>query len=276
MSNRFFRHGSHGSVWRIAGPMILSNLTVPLLGIVDTAVVGHLDESHHMGAVAIGSAIFGIVFWGFGFLRMGTTGITAQAYGENDNNELRATLARALLIAAGISFFIILLQSPVAWLAFRVIQGSELVEQHGRFYFDIRIWSAPATFMNYALLGWFLGMQNARAPLFILTFVNLINMLLDVLFVMGLGYGASGVAWASLLAEYAGLGFALMLAAKQLKLHPGEAKGNTILDKRKIRKMLSINKDIFIRNLYSDDSRNNNCYQNPANRNLAKCAHEYS
>ena len=190
---------SHSRVWRIAGPMILSNLTVPLLGIVDTAVVGHLDEPYHMGAVSIGAAIFGIVFWGFGFLRMGTTGITAQAFGQNDNNELRATLGRALLIAVIMSLLLLVMQLPIGWLAFQVIQGSELVEHQGRVFFDIRIWSAPATFMNYVLLGWFMGMQNARAPLFILTFVNLINMLLDLLFVVGWGYGANGVAWACLL-----------------------------------------------------------------------------
>ena len=240
---------SHSRVWRIAGPMILSNLTVPLLGIVDTAVVGHLDEPYHMGAVSIGAAIFGIVFWGFGFLRMGTTGITAQAFGQNDNNELRATLGRALLIAVIMSLLLLVMQLPIGWLAFQVIQGSELVEQQGRVYFDIRIWSAPATLMNYVLLGWFLGMQNARAPLYILTFVNLINMLLDLLFVVGWGYGANGVAWASLIAEYFGLAFALWLVKQQLARYPGELQRALLMDKRKVRKMLSINKDIFIRNL---------------------------
>ena len=124
-----------------------------------------------------------------------------------------------------------------------------MVEQQGRIYFDIRIWSAPATLMNYALLGWFLGMQNARAPLYILTFVNLINMLLDLLFVVGWGYGANGVALASLIAEYLGLAFALWLVKQQLALYPGELQRALLLNKRKVRKMLSINTDIFIRNL---------------------------
>lgn len=239
----------HAQVWRIAGPMILSNITVPLLGIVDTAVVGHLDESYHMGAVSLGAAIFGIVFWGFGFLRMGTTGITAQAFGQNDNNELRAILARASVVALSVSFLLLLFQAPIAWLAFYVVQGSELVEQHSRIYFDIRIWSAPATFMNYVLLGWFLGMQNARAPLYILTFVNLANMLLDFLFVMGMGYGASGVAWASLIAEYLGLAFSLWLVRRQLTRYPGVVERDLVFDKNKLRKMLSINRDILIRNL---------------------------
>jgi MATE family multidrug resistance protein len=249
MRSWLFRNSSHGQVWRIAGPMMLSNVTVPLLGIVDTAVVGHLDEPFHMGAVSLGAAIFGIVFWGFGFLRMGTTGIAAQAYGQDDNNELRAILARASIIALVLSFLVILLQTPIAWFAFYVVQGSDLVEQHSRIYFDVRIWSAPATFMNYVLLGWFLGMQNARAPLYILIFVNLVNMLLDVLFVVGFGYGASGVAWASLIAEYLGLIFSLWLVKRQLATNPGILLRALIFDKRKLQKMLAINRDILLRNL---------------------------
>lgn len=240
---------SHKTVWRIAGPMILSNLTVPLLGVVDTAVVGHLDDPFHMGAVSIGAAIFGIVFWGFGFLRMGTTGITAQVFGENDNDELRATLVRALIIAFALSLLLLLMQVPIGLLAFKLIQGSESVEHHGRIYFDIRIWSAPATLMDYVLLGWFLGMQNARPPLIILSFVNVINMLLDFLFVAGWGYGANGVAWASLIAEYAGLILAIWLVKRQLSLNPGKLHRDRIFEKIKIRKMLAINADIFIRNL---------------------------
>ena len=239
----------HYKVWRIAAPMILTNLTVPLLGIVDTAVVGHLDEPHHMGAVSIGAAIFGIVFWGFGFLRMGTTGITAQVFGEQNNEELRASLARALIVALGLALLLLLLQCPVGWLAFQVIQGSELVEMHGRNYFDIRIWSAPATFANYALLGWFLGVQNARAPLIILTTVNLINLLLDLLFVMVLGFGAEGVALASLLAEYFGVALALWLAKRELRGFPASLSKLTLINKSKIQQLLSVNRDIFIRNL---------------------------
>ena len=244
-----FESTAHSKVWRIAGPMILSNLTVPLLGIVDTAVVGHLDQAHHMGAVSIGAAIFGIVFWGFGFLRMGTTGITAQVYGEQDNNELRASLLRALIVAGGLSLLLIIFQMPIGWIAFQVVQGSELVEQHGRLYFDIRIWSAPATLMNYALLGWFLGMQNARAPLIILCVVNLVNMLLDMLFVIAWGFGADGVAWASLIAEYLGLLLGFYLVVRALRAYPGSLQRSTLFSPQKIKRLLSVNRDIFIRNL---------------------------
>jgi len=240
---------SHSKVWRIAGPMILTNLTVPLLGIVDTVVVGHLDQPYHMGAVSLGAAIFGIVFWGFGFLRMGTTGITAQVYGAQDNDELRASLLRALIVAGVLSLVLIILQWPIGWIAFQLIESTEQVEHYSRLYFDIRIWSAPATLMNYALLGWFLGMQNARAPLIILTIVNLINMLLDVLFVMKWGYGADGVAMASLVAEYVGLMLALWLAMKELVKYPGVLVKSSLFNRSRFKKFLAINRDIFIRNL---------------------------
>lgn len=240
---------SHYQVWRIAGPMILTNLTVPLLGIVDTAVVGHLEQPYHMGAVSIGAAIFGIVFWGFGFLRMGTTGITAQIFGAKDNNELHASLYRAMLVALVLAIILLIFQWPIGWISFQIIQGSELVEHYGRIYYDIRIWSAPATLANYALLGWFLGMQNARAPLITLTAVNCCNILLDLLFVMGWGFGADGVAWASLLAEYFGLALALWLAKRQLRAYPGSVRKSTLFDRVRLKKLFAINRDIFVRNL---------------------------
>jgi len=240
---------SHYKVWRIAGPMILTNLTVPLLGIVDTAVVGHLDQPFHMGAVSIGAAIFGIVFWGFGFLRMGTTGITAQIFGAQDHNELHASLYRSLIVALSLAVILLVFQWPIGWLSFQIIHGSDTVEHFGRIYYDIRIWSAPATLANYAMLGWFLGMQNARVPLIILTVVNGCNILLDLLFVMGWGFGADGVAWASLLAEYLGFILALWLAKRELRAYPGIINWSTLVDKAKLQKFLSINRDIFVRNL---------------------------
>jgi MATE family multidrug resistance protein len=228
---------------------MLSNLTVPLLGLVDTAVVGHLPESHHMGAVAVGAMIFGIVYWGFGFLRMGTTGLTAQAFGAGQGDELRAVLGRALFLALGFALLLLLLQKPIGWLAFNLIHASEAVEQEGQIYFFIRILSAPATLVNYVLLGWFLGMQNARSPLLILTFVNAINMLLDVIFVTGAGMGAGGVAWASVIAEYAGLVLGVMLMRRQLRGHAGTWRRELLFNKSQFLRLLSLNTDIFIRTL---------------------------
>jgi MATE family multidrug resistance protein len=240
---------THREVWSLAGPMILSNLTVPLLGIADTAVVGHLQEPYYLGAVAVGAMIFGVVFWGFGFLRMGTTGLTAQALGALDYAQVRAWLARALLLAMGFSGLLLVLQIPIADLAFYLMQPSELVEQHGRTYFTIRIASAPATLANYVIIGWFLGLQNARVPLLLLLVVNSINMLLDIVLVMGMQFSADGVAWASLVAEYCGLILGLLLVRHELKKYPGAWRTGLIFDGAQFRRMLSVNRDILIRTL---------------------------
>ena len=240
---------THRQVWSLAGPMILSNLTVPLLGMVDTAVVGHLQESHYLGAVAVGAMIFGVVFWGFGFLRMGTTGLTAQALGALDYQQVRALLARALLLALGFAILLILLQAPIADLAFYLMAPSQLVEQYGRTYFSIRIFSAPATLANYVIIGWFLGLQNARIPLLLLLVVNGTNIVLDVVLVMGLQFTADGVAWASLTAEYCGVLLGLVLVGNELKKYPGDWRIATIFERYEFRRLLSVNRDILIRTL---------------------------
>jgi len=240
---------THREVWSLAGPMILSNLTVPLLGMVDTAVVGHLPEPHYLGAVAVGAMIFGVVFWGFGFLRMGTTGLTAQALGALDYQEIRALLARALLLALGFAVLLLVLQAPIADVAFYLMAPSELVEQHGRTYFTIRIASAPATLANYVIIGWFLGLQNARIPLLMLLVVNSVNIVLDVALVMGLQLTADGVAWASLVAEYWGLVVGLMLVRRELEKYPCRWRADLIFDRRQFLRMLSVNRDILIRTL---------------------------
>lgn len=239
----------HAQVWRLALPIMLSNVTVPLLGIVDTAVVGHLPEAYHIGAVAVGAMIFGIVFWGFGFLRMGTTGLTAQANGADDADEMRAVLGRALSLALLFSLVLLVLQTPIARLAFYLVDPDAAVAQEGQVYFFIRILSAPATLANYVILGWFLGMQNARIPLLLLVLVNSLNMLLDLYFVNVLGMAADGVAWASVIAEYVGLTLGLQLVGRELKRYPGNWRFGLLIDKARLVALLSLNKDIFIRTL---------------------------
>jgi len=135
--------------------MMLSNLSVPLLGMVDTAVMGHLDHAYYMGAVAIGALIFSFVYWSFGFLRMGTTGLVAQSVGANDPNEAYAVLLRGCLVALILAIGLLLLRPVIAWLSFSIINTSTEVEHHARTYFDIRIWSAPATLITYVIVGWF-------------------------------------------------------------------------------------------------------------------------
>ncbi len=236
-------------VWALAGPIILSNVTVPLLGAVDTAVVGHLPDPRYIGGVAIGALIFNFVYWGFGFLRMGTTGPTAQAWGAEDPAEIRAVLARALLLAAGFGGLILLIQGPVGALAFHLLHASAEVEAEAGAYYAIRVWGAPAALANYVLLGWFLGLQNARWPLVLQIFMNGLNILLDLVFVMGLGWGVEGVAAATLIAEYAALALGLALALRRLGMLPEGIARARILDGARFRRMLAVNRDIFIRTL---------------------------
>ncbi len=185
--------------------MILANISTPLLGMVDTAVVGHLSSAHYLGAVAIGSMIFTFVFWGFGFLRMATTGLNAQAYGREDLVAMQAVLFQAIWLAILIATALLIIQIPIRDLAFWLVSSSANVEQYAAIYFDIRIWSAPATLMNYAILGWLIGREASKAALLMVLIINIANIVLDLLLVNGLGMHVDGVAWASVAAEYLGL-----------------------------------------------------------------------
>jgi len=205
--------GWHRRVWSLAGPIIVSNLSTPLLGAVDTAVVGRLPDAAYIGGVAIGAVIFSFLYWGFGFLRMGTTGFTAQAFGAGDMEELRATLLRPLMIAFALGALLILAQAPIGLAAFTLLDASSAVEGFARAYFDVRIWSAPATLTNYAVLGWLLGTRRAKTALALQVFLNGINIVLDIVFVIGLGWGVAGVAAASVIAEFAAAGLGLVIVA---------------------------------------------------------------
>lgn len=239
----------HRVVWRLAGPIILSNLSVPLLGMVDTAVVGHLPDPHHIGAVAVGAMIIHFIFWAFGFLRMGTTGLTAQAVGAEDGDRLRTELARALALAAILATLLLLVKYPLGNLAFYLVDAGTEVSSEARNYYDIRYWAAPATLANYVFWGWFLGLQNTRIPLVVMLVVNSLNAALDLLFVLYLGMDAEGVALASLIAEYTGLAMAVVFARQQLLRHPGTWHGSAWLDRAGILRLLTINQDIFLRTL---------------------------
>jgi len=241
---------SHGRVWRLAGPIILSNITVPLLGAVDTAVVGHLSEAYHLGAVAVGAMIFNFLYWAFGFLRMGTTGFTAQAYGAGDGDEVRANLARALLLAVALGLAMVALQGPIAAVAFGLLEASPQVEQSARLYVVIRIWAAPAALAGFALLGWFIGIQNTRAALLVQLAMNGVNIVLDLIFVLGFGWGVAGVAVATLIAQYAGLGVGLWLVRQNLSRIGGHFRNASIWHGRRLRRLFAVNFDIFLRSLF--------------------------
>eukprot|EP00439_Symbiodinium_sp_Y106_P088602 s1_g1138.t1 len=224
-------------------------LSTPLLGIVDTAVIGQLGDASLIGAVAVGALIFTFLFWAFGFLRMGTTGLTAQAFGANDAAEIRATLGRALLIAGVAGLGLLALQLPLNWVAFQLVQGSEAVEQEAQTYFSIRMWSAPFTLANYAVLGWLVGMQQTRLAMVLQIFLNGVNASLDALFVLSFGWGVAGIAAGTLIAEIAtafvGLGIAIYL----LRPYGGRWSWAAISAWGKISETLSVNRDIMIRTL---------------------------
>ncbi len=239
----------HGRVWRLAAPMILANVSVPLLGAVDTAVVGHMPEAYYLGAVAIGAVVFTFIYWGFGFLRMGTTGLTAQALGAGDADEVRAALARAMLIAVVLGIAILVLQWPLAWLAFWLFEASAEVESLAQSYYAIRIWGAPAALANYAILGWFVGMQRVRAALGIQVFLNALNIALDLWFVLGLGWGVEGVAVATAISEYSAVVVGLWMLRRMLAPLGGRFVRAQILDRERIVRTLAVNRDIFIRTM---------------------------
>jgi len=236
-------------ILQLALPNIVSNISVPLLGIVDMALMGHLESDAYIGAIALGSLIFNFIYWGLGFLRMGTSGFTAQALGRRDLPETILVLSRALFIGISISILILVLQKPIQWLSFLVLRGEPLVEELAASYFCIRVWAAPAALGQFALLGFFLGMQNARLPMVVLVTTNVINIICNYLFVMHLNLGADGVAYGTVIAQYSGLLVALFFLRKYFfKLFRHWSLKATI-QKEKLRHFLLINRDIFIRTM---------------------------
>ena len=167
--------------------MILSSLSIPLLGLVDTAVMGHLDSEHYLAAVAVGAILFNFIYMGMNFLRMGTTGLIAQAFGKSDYTEIRTLLTQALLVAVSLATILLLIQNPLS-LTLHWIQASPIVTDTAIKYFNWRIWSAPAVLANYVLIGWFLGMQSGKGPMLMLLTTNIINIILDIFFVTSAQY----------------------------------------------------------------------------------------
>lgn len=243
------REGPYGRIWQLSWPTILSNLTVPMLGAVDTAVMGHLPDPAYVGGVAVGAMIFSFLYWGFGFLRMGTSGFVAQAYGRSDGAEIRAVLARALLVGAAAALVLMMAQHPLRLGAFEILDAAPDVERLAGGYFDIRIWGAPAALANYAILGWLLGMQYARAALVIQIVVNGLNAVLDIWFVVELGWGIEGVALATVLAQYTGAILGLALIAFRLRRIEGAWMRASIFDLVALGSLFRVSRDIFIRTL---------------------------
>ena len=239
---------THARIWRIAGPIVLSNATVPLIGAVDTAVVGRMGMAAPIGAVGLGAVILATLYWAFGFLRMGTSGLSAQAHGAGDAAERGAILLRALMIGGLAGAAIVVLQVPLIRAALAVSPGGAEVEGLARTYLSIRIWGAPATIALYAVTGWLIGLERTRAVLAIQVWINLVNLGLDLWFVPVLGWGVAGVAWASLVAEWSGLilGLWLCRAAFGAALAPALAR---LRDAAALRRMAAVNGDIMVRSV---------------------------
>ena len=236
-------------ILKLAIPNIISNITVPLLGLVDLALMGHLGSDIYIGAISLGGVIFNIIYWGFGFLRMSTSGFTAQAYGEKNRPESITILIRALIVALLISFLILILKSPIAWLSFKLIGGSPDVEILAKEYFLIRVWAAPAALSLFVFTGWFLGMQNARYPMIIAILVNIANILFSVFFVYIMKMKSDGVALGTALSQYIGVIIAIFILLKKYKhLFPFVSK-QSILDLKVLANFFRVNSDIFIRSL---------------------------
>jgi len=237
----------HGRVWRIAWPTILSNLTQPVVGAVDTGVAGHLPGPEYLGGVGVAALIFGFVFWAFGFLRLSTTGYIAQALGREDAEGLKAVLLRALVLAGIIALFLLMLQGLIAWGSLALIQASPEVSHQARLYFDIRIWAAPAVMGNYIVLGALIGMQRAGWALVTQAVIAGANVVLDLLFVVGFGWEVEGLAAATVIAEVMGL---LVGVVVLLRVLPGGWRTWPWTGARDLpayRPLLALNRDLFIR-----------------------------
>jgi len=239
---------THKRILKIAVPIVLANVTVPLLGLVDTGVVGQLGQAAPIGAVGIGAVILTSIYWVFGFLRMGTTGLTSQAYGAGNSDEVRALLLRGLMIGGAAGLLMILLQMPIIWAAFKLSPASAEVEAMARSYLSIRVFSAPAAIALYGVTGWLIALERTRAVLILQIWMNGLNIALDFWFVLGLGWGVQGVATATFLAEWSGLVFGLWLCIRYL---PGGLKFDVarVFDPVRLRRMAVVNGDIMLRSI---------------------------
>ena len=241
--------GWHGRVWRIAWPTILSNLTQPVVGAVDTGVAGHLPGAEYLGGVGVAALIFGFVFGALGFLRLSTTGYIAQALGRGDAEGLKAVLLRALVLAGILALSLLALQGVVAWLALALVQASPEVSHQARLYFDVRIWAAPAVMGNYIVLGALIGMQRAGWALVTQAVIAATNVVLDLLFVIGLGWEVPGLAAATVIAEVLGLMVGVVVL---LRVLPGNRRSWPWAAARVLaayRPLLALNRDLFIRTI---------------------------
>ena len=233
----------------LAVPSIISNITVPLLGLVDVSIVGHLGSATYIGAIAVGGMLFSMIYWIFGFLRMGTSGLTAQAYGRRDLAEVILLFVRSVGIAFGLALLLIMLQYPILKVAFTLIDATPAIKDLASLYFRICIWGAPAVLGLYSFAGWFVGMQNSRFPMYIAITQNVVNIAASLFFVFIWNRGVAGVAMGTLVAQYAGLLMASLLWYGYYRRLWQKLNWQMLTDYEAMRSFFILNRDIFFRTL---------------------------
>ena len=242
------REITHRRVLKIAIPILLANVTIPILGAVDTAVVGQIPDAAPIAAVGVGAVIISAIYWVFGFLRMGTTGLTSQAAGRGEAGEVAALLTRALMIGVAGGLFFVLIQPLLIWGAFRLSPASAEVEGLAETYMRIRIFSAPAAIAMYGITGWLIAQERTREVLWIQLLMNGVNVGLDLVFVLSFGWGVAGVAWATFIAEWSGLVLGLWMC-REAFAHSAWRDWARVFDRIKLKRMAVVNSDILIRSL---------------------------
>lgn len=236
-------------ILQLAIPSIVSNITVPLLGLIDVAIVGHLGSAAYIGAIAVGGMLFNIIYWLFGFLRMGTSGMTSQAFGQRDLKEVTRVLLRAVGVGLFIALCLLLLQYPIRKIAFLLIDATPEVRELATVYFNICVWGAPAVLGLYGFAGWFIGMQNSRFPMFIAITQNVVNIVASLSFVYLLDMKIEGVALGTLIAQYAGLFMASLLWLRYYGRLKIAFRWQEIIGKTAMKRFFQVNSDIFFRTL---------------------------
>lgn len=235
------------SILKLAIPNIISNITIPLLGLVDMILMGHLDSAIYIGAIALGGTIFSVLYSFFSFLRAGTTGFTAQSYGNNDKTEIIYTLYRSVCIGIPIIILILSLQIPIAKISSLLLDGSNEVKELAITYFYVRIWAAPANILLYCLNGWFVGMQNTKIPMFIAILINVMNIILSFILVIIFEQNVKGVALGTVIAQYSGLCLAIVLLIKNYKSYFVKINKEILFNIEKIKRFFRVNRDLMIR-----------------------------
>ena len=237
------------AILRLAIPNIVSNVTIPLLGMIDIAIAGRIGDDSTIGALAIGTAIFNFIYWNFAFLRMGTSGLAAQAYGADNKRECANILARSMIVAVGIALLLLIFNRPIGAAAMKIMEGSEEVMALAAEYFFVRIWAAPAAIGIFALHGWLTGMQDATTPMVVAILNNLINIAASLWFVFGMDMGVVGIAWGTVVAQYAALLITLIIIFLRYKAYVREVSLRECLNMEPMVRFFRINSDAFLRTL---------------------------